>query len=90
MQDQTIKTAVRSTKAAEDAILSEVGRNENKLIVMGVARPAGEPLFFGEIARGGVRKIAGLDIAGRRAERRETRVQSLQIELIAARQFAGA
>ena len=49
-QDQTIKTAVRSTKAAEDAILSEVGHNENKLIVMGVGRPATEPLFFGEIA----------------------------------------
>jgi Kef-type K+ transport system membrane component KefB/nucleotide-binding universal stress UspA family protein len=49
-QDQRIRTAVRSTKAAEDAILSEIGRNEDKLIVMGVARPAGEPLFFGEIA----------------------------------------
>jgi nucleotide-binding universal stress UspA family protein len=49
-QDQTIRTAVRSTKAAEDAILSEVSHNENKLIVMGVGRPATEPLFFGEIA----------------------------------------
>jgi Kef-type K+ transport system membrane component KefB/nucleotide-binding universal stress UspA family protein len=49
-QDQKLKTAARSTKAAEDAILSEVGRDQDKLIVMGVSRPSGEPLFFGEIA----------------------------------------
>jgi Kef-type K+ transport system membrane component KefB/nucleotide-binding universal stress UspA family protein len=48
--DQRVRTAVRTTKPAEDAILSEVGRDENKLIVMGVARPGGESLFFGEIA----------------------------------------
>ncbi len=47
--DQNIKTAVRSGKAAADAILAEVGRDADKLIVMGVARPSGE-LFFGEIA----------------------------------------
>jgi Kef-type K+ transport system membrane component KefB/nucleotide-binding universal stress UspA family protein len=49
-QDLQVKTAVRTTKAAKDAILSEIGRNSDKLIVMGVARPVGEPLFFGEIA----------------------------------------
>jgi Kef-type K+ transport system membrane component KefB/nucleotide-binding universal stress UspA family protein len=48
--DKDIKTAVRSTTAAEDAILSEVGHNADSLIVMGVARPAGDQLFFGEIA----------------------------------------
>jgi Kef-type K+ transport system membrane component KefB/nucleotide-binding universal stress UspA family protein len=48
--DQRITTAVRSRKAAEDAILSAIGRNDDKLVVMGVPRPAGEPLFFGEIA----------------------------------------
>jgi Kef-type K+ transport system membrane component KefB/nucleotide-binding universal stress UspA family protein len=47
--DQSIKTAVRSGRAAADAILAEAGRNADKLIVMGVARPSGE-LFFGEIA----------------------------------------
>ena len=49
MADLDIKTAVRAGRPAEDAILSEVGRNADKLIVMGVARPSGE-LFFGEIA----------------------------------------
>ncbi len=49
-QDFRIRTAARSTKAAEDAILSEVGHNADKLIVIGVGRPAGEHLFFGEIA----------------------------------------
>jgi nucleotide-binding universal stress UspA family protein len=49
-QEQRIRNAVRATKAAEDAILSEIGRNEDRLVVMGVARPSGEPLFFGEIA----------------------------------------
>jgi Kef-type K+ transport system membrane component KefB/nucleotide-binding universal stress UspA family protein len=48
--DMDIKTAARSSRAAADAIVSEVGRNADKLIVMGVGRPAGEPLFFGEIA----------------------------------------
>ena len=49
--DQNIKTAVRSGRAASDAILGEVGRNAtDTLIVMGVARPSREPLFFGEIA----------------------------------------
>jgi Kef-type K+ transport system membrane component KefB/nucleotide-binding universal stress UspA family protein len=49
-QDQKIKTAARSVTAAEDSILSEADRGEDKLIVMGVSRPSGEPLFFGEIA----------------------------------------
>jgi Kef-type K+ transport system membrane component KefB/nucleotide-binding universal stress UspA family protein len=45
-----IKTAARTDRAAADAIVAEVGRNADKLIVMGVGRPASEPLFFGEIA----------------------------------------
>jgi Kef-type K+ transport system membrane component KefB/nucleotide-binding universal stress UspA family protein len=49
MVDLDIKTAVRAGRPAADAILSEVGRNADKLVVMGVARPSGE-LFFGEIA----------------------------------------
>jgi nucleotide-binding universal stress UspA family protein len=49
MADLDIKTAVRAGRPAADAILSEVGRNADKLIVMGVARPSGE-LFLGEIA----------------------------------------
>ena len=49
-QDLEIKTAVRSATAAKNAILSEVGHNADRLIVMGVARPVGETLFFGEIA----------------------------------------
>jgi Kef-type K+ transport system membrane component KefB len=48
--DLDIKTAVRSGRAAADAILAEVGRSSDKLIVMGVARPSRDPLFFGEIA----------------------------------------
>jgi Kef-type K+ transport system membrane component KefB/nucleotide-binding universal stress UspA family protein len=48
--DKDIKTAVRSTTAADEAILSEAGRNADSLIVMGVARPAGDQLFFGETA----------------------------------------
>jgi Kef-type K+ transport system membrane component KefB/nucleotide-binding universal stress UspA family protein len=48
--DRDIKTAVRAGRPAADAILAEVGRSSDKLIVMGVARPSGEPLFFGEIA----------------------------------------
>jgi Kef-type K+ transport system membrane component KefB/nucleotide-binding universal stress UspA family protein len=50
MADLHIKTAVRSEKPAADAILGEVGRSSDKLIVMGVGRPSSEPLFFGEIA----------------------------------------
>ncbi len=48
--DQSIKIAARSDRAAADAIVSEAGRDADKLIVMGVGRPATEPLFFGEIA----------------------------------------
>jgi Kef-type K+ transport system membrane component KefB/nucleotide-binding universal stress UspA family protein len=50
MADLHIITAVRSDKPAADAILGEVGRSSDKLIVMGVGRPSSEPLFFGEIA----------------------------------------
>ena len=50
-QDQSIRTtATAFMRAAEDAIIVEAGRNDGTLIVMGAARPAGEPLFFGEIA----------------------------------------
>ena len=48
--DQRIMTAVRTGRAPTDAILAEAERNPAALIVMGVARPGGEPLFFGEIA----------------------------------------
>ena len=49
-REQRIVTAARTSQAAEDAILSEVVGDGNGLIVMGVPRPAGEELFFGEIA----------------------------------------
>ena len=49
-REQKIVTASRTSQAAADAILAEVAGDGNGLIVMGVARPAGEELFFGEIA----------------------------------------
>ena len=48
--EQRITTAIRTARAPDDAILAEAGRDSAALIVLGVARPAGEPLFFGEIA----------------------------------------
>jgi len=48
--EQRITTAIRTARAPDDAILAEAGRDPAALIVMGVARPAGDPLFFGEIA----------------------------------------
>jgi nucleotide-binding universal stress UspA family protein len=49
-QEQKITIVEHSGKAAEAAILSQVGRDGDDLIVMGVARPVGDELFFGEIA----------------------------------------
>ncbi|HVZ50960.1 MAG TPA: cation:proton antiporter [Pseudolabrys sp.] len=45
-----IKTAVRADIAADQAILKEVGRRRNNLIVLGVGRRPGEKLFFGDTA----------------------------------------
>ena len=44
------KTAVRSEKLADEAILKEMAKRKHNLIVMGVERRPGEKLFFGETA----------------------------------------
>ena len=46
----SIRTAVLADKAADEAILNEVKRRKNNLIVMGVGRRPGEKLFFGDTA----------------------------------------
>jgi Kef-type K+ transport system membrane component KefB/nucleotide-binding universal stress UspA family protein len=48
-QGQDIAEALHAEGAADEAILSHAGRR-NGLIVMGVARRRGEPLFFGDTA----------------------------------------
>ncbi|HVZ53733.1 MAG TPA: cation:proton antiporter, partial [Pseudolabrys sp.] len=45
-----IKTAVRADIAADKAIVREVGRRRNNLIVLGVGRRPGDKLFFGDTA----------------------------------------
>src|SRR6185437_2543616 len=45
-----IRTAVVADNAADEAILNEVKRRKNNLIVMGVGRRPGEKLFFGDTA----------------------------------------
>ena len=45
-----IKTAVRADIAADQAIVKEMGRRRNNLLVMGVNRRPGEKLFFGDTA----------------------------------------
>jgi Kef-type K+ transport system membrane component KefB/nucleotide-binding universal stress UspA family protein len=45
-----IKTAVRTDVAADQAILKEMGRRRNNLLVLGVGRRPGEKLFFGDTA----------------------------------------
>ena len=45
-----IKTAVRSEIASDQAILKEIARRRNNLIVLGVGRRPGEKLFFGDTA----------------------------------------
>jgi Kef-type K+ transport system membrane component KefB len=44
------KTAVRSEKLADEAILKEMAKRKHNLIVMGVERRPGEKLYFGETA----------------------------------------
>jgi nucleotide-binding universal stress UspA family protein len=48
--NMSIRTAVLSDNAADEAILNEVKRRKNNLIVMGVGRRPGEKLFFGDTA----------------------------------------
>ena len=48
--NMSIRTAVLSNNAADDAILEEAARRKNNLIVMGVGRRPGEKLFFGDTA----------------------------------------
>jgi Kef-type K+ transport system membrane component KefB/nucleotide-binding universal stress UspA family protein len=48
--DVEAKTAVRSERLADDAILKEMAKRKHNLIVMGVERRPGERLFFGETA----------------------------------------
>ncbi len=45
-----LRTAVRANDAPEDAILKEMTRRRNTLVVMGVGRRPGEKLFFGDTA----------------------------------------
>ena len=45
-----IKTAVRAEIAANEAIVKEMNRRRNNLLVMGVNRRPGEKLFFGDTA----------------------------------------
>jgi len=44
------KTAVRSEKLADEAVLKEMAKRKHNLIVMGVERRPGEKLYFGETA----------------------------------------
>ena len=45
-----IRTALRLDTAPEDAILRQARLGSYDLVVMGVGRPAGETLYFGNIA----------------------------------------
>jgi len=45
-----IKTAVRTDVAADEAIVKEMGRRRNNLLVLGVGRRPGDKLFFGDTA----------------------------------------
>ena len=47
--DQDVKTSVRRG-ATSEAILAEVKRTGRNLVVMGLSRPAGQRLFFGDTA----------------------------------------
>jgi Kef-type K+ transport system membrane component KefB/nucleotide-binding universal stress UspA family protein len=48
--NMSIRTAVLSDEAADEAILAQVKRRKNNLIVMGVSRRPGDKLFFGDTA----------------------------------------
>ncbi len=45
-----IKTAVRADVAPDEAIVKEVARRRNNLVVLGVGKRPGEKLFFGDTA----------------------------------------
>jgi K+:H+ antiporter len=46
----SLRTALRSDVAPDEAILKEMTRRRHNLVVMGVSRRPGEKLFFGDIA----------------------------------------
>ncbi|MGH6683224.1 MAG: cation:proton antiporter [Pseudolabrys sp.] len=48
--NMSIRTAVLSDEAADEAIMAQVKRRKNNLVVMGVSRRPGEKLFFGDTA----------------------------------------
>src|SRR5689334_16002169 len=48
--NMSIRTAVVAERAADEAILSELGRRNHNLVVMGVGRRPGDKLFFGDTA----------------------------------------
>jgi Kef-type K+ transport system membrane component KefB/nucleotide-binding universal stress UspA family protein len=48
--DFSIRTAVRSDIAPDEAVLAEAKRGRHNLIIMGVGRRSGDTLFFGETA----------------------------------------
>jgi nucleotide-binding universal stress UspA family protein len=48
--DVEVKSAVRSEKVPDQAILKEMSKRKHNLIVMGVERRPGEKLFFGDTA----------------------------------------
>jgi Kef-type K+ transport system membrane component KefB/nucleotide-binding universal stress UspA family protein len=48
--DLELRTAVRADVAPEEAILKEMVRRRNNLVVLGVGRRPGEKLFFGDTA----------------------------------------
>ena len=55
----TVRTAVRSDLAPDDAILKEMARRKHNLVVMGVGRRPGEKLFFGDTAAALLEKSEG-------------------------------
>ena len=48
--NMSVRTAVLSDRAADEAILREVERHKHNLIVVGVGRRPGDKLFFGDTA----------------------------------------
>jgi Kef-type K+ transport system membrane component KefB/nucleotide-binding universal stress UspA family protein len=48
--NMSIRTAVVTERAADEAILSELERRNHNLVVMGVGRRPGDKLFFGDTA----------------------------------------
>ena len=55
----TIRTAVRSDVASDEAILKEMAARRHNLVVMGVGRRPGEKLFFGDTAAALLEKSPG-------------------------------